>query len=898
MCRPFSPARRTLARFAAPALGCLLPALIFAQTAPADDAARVAEPANASATPRPNRPVSPKEQAVQLSVFTVSEEKDVGYESMQTTAGLRTAQELKNVANSISVMNSQFMEDLAIIDIGEASKWMVTGEESPDPAQPNQLVLRGIRNSYALRNGWIWYSPMDAFATERIELLRGPNAFLYGEADLGGANNLITKRGLFTRNVTRTKLMVGSNNFRRVELDLNRRFGDKLAGRISAVQSNTDSWIDHVRQDFRGIYGAVTYRPFRSTAINFSAEHSKSTSVAAQGLFLDQFSFTTGTNLTNTAGVVYNAATGALFRANGMRRSAGGGLGIVNPGILPKSFQTTGPNSTNQDFYDTFSFEVEHNIGKNLHLLLSGILYYRNIDNWGAAATRTVYRDLSATLPGGAINPYFNELYTEYFRIRTRNGNTLRAGRFSAVYDLNMKWMKQQFIVNVQQQQDNPKHWAPNWGEYVKPGHPAFVGAINPALTQAAFLANRTTLTNNRFMRRYYLRDGAGAQNTADLGPVAGVSAWYPDLSNAVSASGEQKYRRFYTPSVGVGASGSYFNNHLFTLVGFRRDHFNMKTLFGAPRALENEWVVDEIAAFNNEVFAQYKVDGKNYGVILRLNDTFAFGYNRAQSFRISAGEGNPAYLQGQRQGMQTGEGQDLSARLSLLGGRLELNTTYYDNFQPNARFAPAPAIAIRDEIAAIFPTTFNSAGQDLQTTRTKGVEVEMVANITRAWRLMFNAATNKVVTEDRAPFLKSFQAGAKGLNQPTPLLDAFLLTIPDGVPNAGYTKLRANFFTRYSFSQGRLKGFYAGGGANWRDQTFRGNAVAVQGGPVVALWSPSYYIVTALAGYQTKLFNRPTSFAVNISNFLDKSYYLSATTTTGSWGAPRAWRLTMITDF
>ncbi|MSU51416.1 MAG: hypothetical protein EXS37_20400 [Opitutus sp.] len=867
------------------ALSLLLPAFGFAQTAPAGSATTAATN-------------SKDDTAVQLSVFTVSEDKSVGYESIQTTSGMRTVQELKNVANSISIMNSQLMEDLAVVDIGEASKWFVTGEESPDPAQPNQLVLRGIRNSFALRNGWIWYSPMDTYATERVELLRGPNAFLYGEADLGGANNQVTKRGLFTRNLTRTKVMFGENNFRRVELDLNRRLGKTVAFRISGVQSNNDSWIDNVRRDFRGLYGAVTYRPFRATSVSLTVEHSKSTSVAAQGLFIDQYSFTTGTNLTNTAGVIYNPKTGLMFRANGTRRSAGSALAIVDDRIVPRAYQTTGPNSTSKDYYDTFSLEAEHHIGKNLHLLFSGILYYRNIDNWGAAATRTVYRDLSPTLPGGATNPNFNELFTEYFRIRTENGNTLRAARLSVVYDLNTKWTNQQFIVNGQQQQDNPKHWAPNTGEYVLPTNPNFVGTISPDQTQAGYLANRATFSNNRFIRRYYLKDGDSRSLTGDLGPRAGVSGWFPDLSNAVAAAGEQKYRRFYTPSIGFGASGSYLKNHLFTLVGFRRDHFNMKTTFGAPRALENEWIVDPIPAFNTDTFANYKVDGKNYGVIVRVNDTLAFGYNRAQSFRISSGEGALAYIVGRRQGMQTGEGQDFSARLNLFGGRLEFNTTYYDNYQPNARFAPGPAIAIRDEISAIFPTTFDSAGADLQTTTTKGVEYELVANLTRNWRLILNAATNKVITENRAPFLKSFQAEAKALNRPTPLLDAFLLTIPEGVPNAGYTKVRANIFTRYAFTQGPLKGFFAGGGANWRQPTYRGNGAPVQGAPVIALWSPSYYVVTFLGGYQPKIFNRVTSFAVNVSNVLDKEYYLSSSTSTGSWGAPRSWRMTATTEF
>ncbi|MBL9211247.1 MAG: hypothetical protein JNL92_12330 [Opitutaceae bacterium] len=871
-------------------LGLTAPGILSAQTAPSPSP--TTKPAVNAAAP------ADKGDAVQLTTFTVTEEKDIGYESMQTTSGLRTVQELKNVANSISIMNSQLMEDLAVVDIGEMSKWFVTGEESPDPAQQNQLIFRGIRNSFAVRNGWIWYSPMDAFATERVELLRGPNAFLYGEADLGGANNQITKRGLFTRSINRTKIMVGDENFRRFEVDFNRRLNDKLAVRVAGVQSNNDSWIDHVRRDFRGIYGAITYRPFRTTTISVMAESSKSTSIIAQGLFLDQFSYTTGTNLTNTAGFIYVPATGAMFRAAGTRRSAGSGLTVIDPGIVPKTYQVSGPNGTNKDYYNTFTFDAEHHIGKNLHLLFSGNFYFRNIDTWGIAAARTIYRDLSPNLPGGAANPNFNQLYTEYFRTRNQNGNTLRAARFSAVYDLNTKWMKQQIVFNVQQQQDNPKHWGIGYGEYVKPGTANFVGTVNPGTDRASFLANRTTFTNNRFIRRYYLRDGNSAEHTKDLGPVPGVSAWYPDLSNGVGAAGEQTFRRFYTPSIGVGASGSYFKNHFFTLVGFRRDHFNMKTKFGAPRALEDQWIVDPIPEFNTEPFAQYKVDGTNYGVVFRLNDTFAVAYNRAQSFRISAGEGALAYIVGKRQGMQTGEGQDFSTRLTLLGGRVEFNTTYYDNYQPNARFAPGPPITARDELSALFPTTFNSTGADLQTITTKGFEVEIVANITRNWRLMLNGATNKVVTEDRAPFLKSFQAEAKKLGATTPFLDAFLDTIPEGVPTAGYTKTRANIFTRYTFTRGKLRGFYVGGGANWRQPTFRGNGVVVQGGPVTALWSPSYYIVSLLAGYQTKLFDRPTSFALNVSNLLDKDYYLSATTTSGSWGAPMGWRLTMITDF
>lgn len=263
--------------------GALLSPLAVGQTAPTTSLPTSTSAANSAKM----------DEAVTLSVFTVSEDKDLGYESMQTTSGMRTAQQLKNVANSISIMNSQFIEDLGLTTMEEMSTWMVSGESNPDPNAlvQSRVILRGVPNAYALRNGWIWYSPMDAFSTEKVEELRGPNAFLYGEADVGGANNQITKRGLLSRELTRAKIMAGSNNLFRAEVDFNRRLiRDKLAVRLSAVNSHNDSWIDNVRRDFRGIYSAITYRPTQQTLITVMAEHDRTAAVLSQGMMIDAFS--------------------------------------------------------------------------------------------------------------------------------------------------------------------------------------------------------------------------------------------------------------------------------------------------------------------------------------------------------------------------------------------------------------------------------------------------------------------------------------------------------------------------------------------------------------------------------------------------------------------------------
>jgi len=859
-------------------------------------------PSFAQTAATPAKTTAEDEETLRLSIFTVNEGKDVGYESMQTTSGMRTVQELKNVANSISIMNAQLIEDLGLLTMEDMATWFVSGESNPDPNAlvQSRVILRGVPNAYALRNGWIWYSPMDAFSTERVEELRGPNAFLYGEADVGGANNQITKRGLLSRDLTRAKIMAGSDNLFRAELDLNRRLiKNKLAARLSVVNSHNDSWMDNVRRDFRGIYAALTYRPTRQTTVTVMAEHDRTAAVLSQGMMVDAFSRTATATL-GAVGYIYNPALGTGYRAQGRVISTGPAVAIIDPTLIPKGTQMNGPNATYNNATSSVTLEVNHDIGKNLHLQLSGNFYQQNLESWGASS-RNVTRDRSPLLPNGQPNPYFNELYIEYFRTHAFNGNLVRDIRFSAVYDLNLKWMKQQFIANVQQHQDNPGQKMPKYAEYLDPTNPNWVGTINPAQTQAAFVANRTAFTNNRFTRRFYLRDGLQPARTADLGPVPGVSAYYPDLSNAIAATGQFIDRRFYTPSWGVGASGTYFKDHLYTMVGYRQDKFNMKTTRGTVRA-QKEWEVDYLDAFNTpaQQFVRYKVDGANYGGVLRFNDMFAVGYNYAQSFRISVGQGAATFNAGELSSIPVGEGRDLSARLTLLQGKLELNYVNYNNYTPNARFAvPGVTTAFRDEMTAIFGSAFDvTATGDYQTTRTKGNEVAAVANLTRNWRLSVSYSDNNVSNVDRVPILKQLQAEAKALGRPTPQLNDLIATVPEGVPNAGFTKARGNIVSRYGFTQGFLRGFAIGGGGNWRLRTYRGTAALASTTAVPTnLYSPAYTLYNAFFSYNRKVFNRNTTFQLNVDNLFDKEYYRSAAIGSASWGDPRSFRLSVTTD-
>ena len=868
-----------------------------------------------SAQPAPRQPAA-ADEVLQLSKFTVTDQADTGYNTEQTTSGLRIVQELKNVANSISIVNQQLMDDVAAHSIEDMTRWTVTGEASADPTNVNgsvRLVFRGVANSYAVRNGWIWYGPIDSYSTERVEIVRGPNSFLYGEADIGGFQNQITKRGLFNRDFIKTKLIGGSEDLRRVELDVNRRLTKQVAVRFSAVDSVNDTWWHHGHRNFRGLYGATTYKPFRNTMVYLSGEYTKDTQVRPTGFLNDQFSFynssaanplnnTDTLAYTNTNGVVYLPATGASYRLNGLRTTRGSGRAIIDPLMVPREMQFQGPSSSAQINSETITLEIEQNVGPNLHLLLSGNYYKQYTESHGISA-RNINRDLNPTLLGGAPNPYFNELYTEYFRNWFVGGNRVKDVRLSAVYDLETRWFKQQIVVNAQQHQDDPNYPFPSpftIAEFVDPSSPAFVGTLQTASDKTAYLANITTLNNNRFLRRYYFKDGDGDELTGDVGIVPGRSLYLPNIPGGTA--GQRYSRRFYTPSVGIGASGSYFKDHLHTLLGFRKDQFRMKTFNGIVDATpfnRGVYKIDDVISAPQYVLEEFQ--GANAGAVLRINDMIAFSYNRANSFRTSAGEGGDGYVYGTKQGVPEGKGDDISVRLSFLGGRVLINGTHYNNFRDNDRIATAPA-NVRDEMIALFPTTFFFTGTDTQKTTSEGVEVEMVANVTPNWRLMFNFAKNELVTEERLPQLKSFQAEAKQNGQATPFTDAYVLTMPDGVPTAGFTKHRANILTRYTFTAGAAKGLFVGGGINWRDQTFRGAADLNRDGRTEigpeSLWSPSYYLASFMGGYTTKIFERRTTFQLNVDNLFDRDYYTSNGASNGFWGNPRSFKLSAAVEF
>lgn len=227
------------------------------------------------------------QSAVELSPFIVDEQTDQGYYASQTLAGGRMRQDIKDLGTSIQVVTKEFMEDLAVTGIEELFQYTTstevggilgnftgatdtsTGNTSTEDARRNPdgtSRVRGLAAPDRARDFFKTDIPFDAYNTDRIDINRGANSFLFGLGSPAGLINTgMTKARFRDSNEISTRVdgggknpsYRGSFNFNRVLIkDTLAVYGALLMDRTKYRQEPT--FKDDDRQ-----YAAVTYRPFR-----------------------------------------------------------------------------------------------------------------------------------------------------------------------------------------------------------------------------------------------------------------------------------------------------------------------------------------------------------------------------------------------------------------------------------------------------------------------------------------------------------------------------------------------------------------------------------------------------------------------------------------------------------
>lgn len=190
---------------------------------------------------------------IQLTEFTVSEKAFDGYIASESVTGTRVATPIKDLPFAVSVITSEFMNDFDFFDLGADLAY--TASLNGVDTQGNS-TLRGYGGTFTLRNGFYRLGLNDRINTDRVEIIKGPNAAIYGATSPAGLVNYVSKRP--KAGYTQTfRVTAGSDDMLRGEVNVNSPLGS-LAGvkffqlfSVQAENSDSETQFAHTRK--RGI---------------------------------------------------------------------------------------------------------------------------------------------------------------------------------------------------------------------------------------------------------------------------------------------------------------------------------------------------------------------------------------------------------------------------------------------------------------------------------------------------------------------------------------------------------------------------------------------------------------------------------------------------------------------
>lgn len=882
---------------------------------------------------------------VVLSPFEVTTERDYGYQATSTLSGGRLATDLDKTPAAVTVLTREFLDDLGALSVQEALQWATNGvaaNESdvtfeggsgtartgvPELANGGNVVrTRGIRDSSVARNYFIWLVDSHSYNTERIDISRGPNALIFGDASSGGIVNITTKRARpqpFSA-FTATALSTGGGL---LTADINRPLNDTLSVRFNALLQDTDGFKDFQRDQRKGVFLTGTWTPAPHTQLRFEGEWGRRNRRMPLAYWLDQTSnwnsqYTVESRLSGGVPAGVGAArldTGAIQNQpymvldvgnlaagfndwRGFGRTGGplnpaeaGGLptafASLNPAVEPVSVEAPatlggprtypvlpgwewnsnlGARRIDQDYHTASGF-FERRFGDRLFVEVAGNV--QSIENalyQTQDANRITY-DINRVLPSGATNPNFLKPYVESSGFRIIHGKrTIWETRASAVYDLNTAITRQRLGVLASYRERSDTNASPR---FVRTNGP------RPDLS----------LPENLLRFRGYLDQRAAHVGYLDLdrsynfGPTNARFANYTS-SGAGGASGSGAYdasdSRLW--SAQFFAAGDWLRSgRIHTVAGVRRDSLGTDA-FGVGAV---DPVSREILGLSKRSTMDSHFTSPSLGGVVRLLPWLSVFANYSESFVESPVGVN---VNGDQVDPRRGKGRDFGLKFNLLGGRITGSAGYYDTFEENNRITnEAVGNAINTIWEALGTTTrVIPASPDTQRASATGYEFDLTANVMRNWALLLNVGVPTSELEAALPGFrgyvaqhrKEWEAAAASpttpadavamINDRLALIDSRFNTLSDGRPVAGVADWNANLFTRYRFTRGLLKNLTVGGGVNIVARRFIGSRTV--GANTVFDYSDGYERYTALLAYDLKLRRSAWKFQLNVDNVLD----------------------------
>ncbi len=203
-----------------------------------------------------------------------------------TSTATKTNTDIKRIPQALSVISEGQIEDQQLRSIADLLNFVPGASYGSGEGNRDTPVLRGNSSTAdffidGVRDDVQYFR--DFYNVDRVEVLKGPNAMIFGRGGGGGIVNRVLKRASLNRYRELTGSGDGFGGFR-LTGDIDQPLGEVVGLRINAMYEDGDSFRRHVDLKRYGINPTAAVLIGPNTRLDLSYEHFHDRRTADRGL--------------------------------------------------------------------------------------------------------------------------------------------------------------------------------------------------------------------------------------------------------------------------------------------------------------------------------------------------------------------------------------------------------------------------------------------------------------------------------------------------------------------------------------------------------------------------------------------------------------------------------------
>lgn len=196
------------------------------------------------------------------------------YEKPNSSA-LKMPVPLIDVPQSLSIISQEEMKMRGYDALSDMVRYTPGINTSQGEGHRDAIVFRGVRSTAdffldGVRDDVQYYRPL--YNLEQVEILRGPNALLFGRGGTGGAVNRVTKKAIIGKQTTEVDVSLDSFGACNLAADVNMETGSHSALRVNAFVETLENDRDFYDGDRMGVNPTLRVALSEQTSIDVSLE--------------------------------------------------------------------------------------------------------------------------------------------------------------------------------------------------------------------------------------------------------------------------------------------------------------------------------------------------------------------------------------------------------------------------------------------------------------------------------------------------------------------------------------------------------------------------------------------------------------------------------------------------